>query len=92
MVVRQRMLAAIGTLVASTLAGVAQEATVRVGMVRSISSVATLTAIEKGYFKEVNIKVVAEDIDTSANMLALLAQNQLQIIEGGISAGYFNAL
>ena len=33
-----------------------------------------------------------EDIDTSANMMALLAQNQLQIVEGGISAGYFNAL
>ena len=25
-------------------------------------------------------------------MIALLAQNQLQIVEGGISAGYFNAL
>jgi NitT/TauT family transport system substrate-binding protein len=90
--VPQPVFAAIGALVASTLAGVAQEATVRVGMVRSISSVATLTAIEKGYFKEAGIKVVTEDIDTSANMLALLAQNQLQIIEGGISAGYFNAL
>src|ERR1700724_1177127 len=88
----QPVFAAIGVLVASTLAGIAQEATVHVGMVRSISSVATLTAIEKGYFKEAGIKVVTEDLDTSANMLALLAQNQLQIIEGGISAGYFNAL
>lgn len=92
MAMLQRMLATVGALVASTLSGVAQEATVHVGMVRSISSVATLTAIEKGYFKEAGIKVVTEDIDTSANMIALLAQNQLQIIEGGISAGYFNAL
>jgi NitT/TauT family transport system substrate-binding protein len=92
MAMLQRMFAAIGALVASTLAGVAQKATVHVGMVRSISSVATLTAIEKGYFKEAGIKVVTEDIDTSANMIALLAQNQLQVIEGGISAGYFNAL
>src|ERR1700724_2748273 len=88
----QPVFAAIGVLVASTLAGIAQEATVHVGMVRSISSVATLTAIEKGYFKEAGIKVVTEDLDTSANMIALLAQNQLQVIEGGISAGYFNAL
>jgi NitT/TauT family transport system substrate-binding protein len=92
MAMLQRMFAAIGALIASTSAGVAQEATVHVGMVRSISSVATLTAIEKGYFKEAGIKVVTEDIDTSANMIALLAQNQLQVIEGGISAGYFNAL
>jgi NitT/TauT family transport system substrate-binding protein len=70
----------------------AQDVTVKVGMVKSISSVATLTAIEKGYFKELGIKVETEDLDTSANVIALLAQNQLQVVEGGISAGYFNAL
>src|ERR1700730_3395580 len=70
----------------------AQDVTVRVGMVKSISSVATLTAIEKGYFKAFGIKVETQDLDTSANVIALLAQNQLQVVEGGISAGYFNAL
>jgi NitT/TauT family transport system substrate-binding protein len=70
----------------------AQDVTVKVGMVKSISSVATLTAIEKGYFKDLGIKVETEDLDTSANVIALLAQNQLQVVEGGISAGYFNAL
>src|ERR1700730_2503712 len=87
-----RVRIAIGALAATAWAAQAQETTVRVGMVRSISSVATLTAVEKGYFKEAGIKVVTEDLDTSANSIALLAQNQLQIIEGGISAGYFNAL
>ena len=70
----------------------ADDVTVKVGMVKSISSVATLTAIEKGYFKEFGIKVETEDLDTSANAIALLAQNQLQVVEGGNSAGYFNAL
>jgi NitT/TauT family transport system substrate-binding protein len=70
----------------------AQDVTVKVGMVKSISSVATLTAIEKRYFKAFGIKVETEELDTSANVIALLAQNQLQVIEGGISAGYFNAL
>jgi NitT/TauT family transport system substrate-binding protein len=70
----------------------AQEPTVKVGTVRSISTVADLTAIEKGYFKESGIKVETEDLNTSSNATALLAQNQLQIIEGGIAAGYFNAL
>ena len=32
------------------------------------------------------------DLDTAANSIALLAQNQFQLVEGGISAGYFNAL
>jgi NitT/TauT family transport system substrate-binding protein len=70
----------------------AQEAVVRIGMARSVSNGAELIAIEKGYFKDVGIKVEIEDIDTSANTIALLAQNRLQIVAGGISAGYFNAL
>jgi NitT/TauT family transport system substrate-binding protein len=75
----------------SALAAQAQ-VTVKVGTVKSISTVATLTAIEKGYFKEFGIKVETEDLNTSANAIALLAQNQLQVVEGGIAAGYFNAL
>src|SRR5580704_617930 len=78
--------------VAWTAAAQAQDVTVKVGMVKSISSVATLTAIEKGYFKAFGIKVETQDLDTSANVIALLAQNQLQVVEGGISAGYFNGL
>ena len=49
-------------------------------------------AIEKGYFKEYGIKVELEDLQSSANAIALLAQNQLHMVAGGISAGYFNAL
>jgi len=69
-----------------------QETTIRIGAARSVSNGAELIAIERGYFKEVGIKVEIEDIDTSANTIALLATNRLQIIAGGISAGYFNAL
>jgi NitT/TauT family transport system substrate-binding protein len=74
-----------------TAAG-ADETTVHVGLVRSITSGVTLVATERGYFKDVGIKVQSEDLDTSANSIALLSQNQLDIIEGGIAAGYFNGL
>src|SRR5258708_35123595 len=70
----------------------AQEQTVRVGMVRALSSTATMIAIEKGYFKDYGIKVVTEDIDSSIDALAVVAQNRLQVVEGGISAAYFNAV
>jgi NitT/TauT family transport system substrate-binding protein len=70
----------------------AQETTIRVGMARSTSNAAELMAMEKGYFKEAGIKLEIEDLDSSANAIALLAQNRYQIIAGGISAGYFNAL
>jgi NitT/TauT family transport system substrate-binding protein len=86
----------LAALFALALAGQAlaqgSETTVRIGAARSVSNGAELIAIERGYFKEVGIKVEIEDIDTSANSLALLATNRLQIIAGGISAGYFNAL
>src|SRR5947209_2488244 len=90
-IVRRTLLASLAV-AASAWAAQAQETTIKIGLVKSISNVANLWAMEKGYFKEVGIKLVPEDLDTSANVLALLAQNQLQVIEGGISAGYFNAL
>ncbi len=71
---------------------VAAETTVHVGLVRSITSGVTYDADEKGYFKEAGIKVETEDLDTSANSIALLSQGQFDVIEGGISAGYFNGL
>ncbi len=70
----------------------AQETTLRVGTARAISTGATLIAIERGYFKEFGIKIELEDINSSADVMAMIAQNQYQIIEGGISAGYFNAI
>src|SRR5947208_11901934 len=71
---------------------VAQEVTVRVGNAPSIASGALLIAIERGYFKEVGIKVVIDSLDTASNAIALLAQNHFQVVEGGLAAGYFNAL
>ena len=91
-VMLQRTLLALFGVIGGALAAHAQEVTVKVGTVRSISTVSILWAAEKGYFKEFGIKVVTENLDTAANSIALLAQNQLQLVEGGISAGYFNAL
>jgi NitT/TauT family transport system substrate-binding protein len=92
MAVLQRALIASLALLAGAWAAQAQEATIRIGLVKSISNAANLWAIERGYFKQVGIRLVPEDLDTSANVLALLAQGQLQVIEGGISTGYFNGL
>jgi NitT/TauT family transport system substrate-binding protein len=87
------LIAALSLALAPWLAApAAAEDTVRIGMARSVSNGAELIAIERGYFREAGIKVEMEDIDTSANTIALLATNRLQIVAGGISAGYFNAI
>jgi len=96
MTTRARSSLLVALCLASAGAGVsaaqAEDTVIKIGMVKSISTIATLTAIEKGYFKDYGITVEREDLDTSADSIALLAQDQLQIVEGGISAGYFNAL
>jgi NitT/TauT family transport system substrate-binding protein len=71
---------------------VAQETTIRIGMARSTSNAAELMATNKGYFKQFGIKLEIEDIESSANVIALLAQGRLNMVAGGISAGYFNAI
>lgn len=87
---RTILTAALGLALAPLAA--AAEDTVRIGMARSVSNGAELIAIERGYFRDAGIRVEVEDIDTSANTIALLATNRLQIVAGGISAGYFNAI
>jgi NitT/TauT family transport system substrate-binding protein len=83
----------VATAFASIAVGAAaQENVVKVGTVRSMANGAILMAMEKGYFREVGIKVQLEDLQSSATAMASLAQGQLHIIAGGVSAGYFNAL
>jgi len=86
-----RTILAAGLAVAASHA-VAQEVTIKVGTARAISVGATLYAIEKGWFKEAGTKLDLDYINSSADVMAMVAQNQYQIIEGGISAGYFNAV
>jgi NitT/TauT family transport system substrate-binding protein len=80
------------TIVCGTATAQAQERTVQVGQVLSIASAATVIAIEKGYFKEQGIKVEVSNLDSSTDSLALVAQNRFQVVGGGISAAYFNAI
>jgi len=68
------------------------ETDIHVALVRSISNGAELVALDRGYFKDAGLNVTIEDINTSANTIAMLATNRLQIVAGGIAAGYFNAL
>jgi ABC-type nitrate/sulfonate/bicarbonate transport system substrate-binding protein len=65
---------------------------INLGTVQSFGAVTTYIAREKGYFKDVGIDIDIVDMNSSANVLAILARGDLQIVEGGVSAGFFNAL
>jgi len=83
------MLAALGIAGCGTAAA---EETVKIGVIRSVSNAALLIAKERGYFKEAGINLDMEYLQSSSTGMASLAQGQLDIIAGGVSAGYFNAL
>ncbi|HEY1544286.1 MAG TPA: ABC transporter substrate-binding protein [Xanthobacteraceae bacterium] len=86
-----RQLTSLLALVLTCVAAHAQTP-IHIALVRSVSNGAELTALDRGYFKDAGLDVVIDDIDTSADTMVLLAQNKLQIIAGGVSAGYFNAV
>ena len=92
MAMLQRFFLASLALAAGTWSVHAAETTIKVGVVRSLANGAILMAQEKGYFKEVGIKVELELVQSSSTGMAGLAQGALNIIAGGVSAGYFNAL
>ncbi len=69
----------------------AQETVVHVGVTKSLASATTMIAVEKGYFQDAGIKVQLTQLDSAANVITLLAQNRLQIVEGGVTAGFFSA-
>ena len=74
MTVQRTLLACLAIIGGASVAH-AQEVTVKIGTVRSISTAAILWGVEKGYFKDYGIKVATETLDTAANSIALLAQN-----------------
>ncbi len=65
---------------------------IKIGTVQSFGAVVTYIAKDKGYFKQEGLDVDISFMNSAANLVALLAQNEIQIVEGGVAVGYFNAV
>jgi NitT/TauT family transport system substrate-binding protein len=65
---------------------------IKLGTVRSTVIGAAVAAKERGYFKDAGLDVDIEIIDASAGFVPMLATNQLQFVEGAISANLFNGV
>ena len=68
----------------------AAQTKVKVGTVRATVIGGVVSAQARGYFKEVGIDVDINLIDASAGFVPLLANNELNVVEGGVSANLFN--
>lgn len=65
---------------------------VKVGTVRATVIGGVVLAKEHGYFKEAGLDVDIELIDASPGFIPSLAQNLLNVVEGGVSASLFNGI
>ncbi|HLI21702.1 MAG TPA: ABC transporter substrate-binding protein [Stellaceae bacterium] len=84
--------AALAALLAASMRPAAAADKVVIGSVTGIAAAGTYIADAKGYFKDAGIQVDLEDLASAADAMASLATNQFQVVEGGYSAGYWNAL
>ncbi len=73
--------------------GVAARAeTITIAIVPSVPAASTLIAEQKGYFRDAGLDVKIERIDSIGKAVAFLAANHVQVAQGGINAGIFNAI
>jgi NitT/TauT family transport system substrate-binding protein len=66
--------------------------TVKMAVVPSIPSASSFLALDKGYFRDAGLDVTIERIDSLSKAVAFVATNQVQVGQGGINAGFFNAV
>jgi NitT/TauT family transport system substrate-binding protein len=71
---------------------VAQTATVRVGIVNTISDAGFYIAEKKGYFRQEGLDVKFTSFNSAARMIAPLGGGQLDVGGGTVSAGLYNAV
>jgi NitT/TauT family transport system substrate-binding protein len=76
----------------ATPAAAQTRATVKMAVVPSIPSASSFLALDKGYFRAAGLDVTIERIDSLSRAVAFLSTNQVQVGQGGISAGFFNAV
>jgi NitT/TauT family transport system substrate-binding protein len=65
---------------------------ITIAVVPSVPGGATYVALDKGYFRDAGLDVNIERIDSLGKAVAFLATNQVQVAQGGINAGFYNAV
>jgi NitT/TauT family transport system substrate-binding protein len=86
------VLLAVFFVLASPQASGADLVKVTVGTTGSQSDAALDIAVAKGYFRDQGLDVGLQTFDSAANMVTLLAEGQLDVAGGNVSAGLFNAI
>ena len=65
---------------------------IAIGIAPVVPDASTFIAIDKGYVREAGFEARIETSNSAATLIPFLASNRLQIVQGGLSLGYFNAV
>jgi NitT/TauT family transport system substrate-binding protein len=88
-----RVAASLGfALFAGTAAAADAPKPIAIGVVPSVPAGSTYIALEKGYFRDAGLDVTIGTLDSASQTIPFLASNRMQLVQGGVSVGYFNAL
>lgn len=63
-----------------------------IGLAPVVPNASTFLAIDEGYVREAGFTARIEKANSAATLIPFLATNRVQIVQGGLSLGYFNAV
>jgi NitT/TauT family transport system substrate-binding protein len=69
-----------------------QRIPITIASVPSVPSASTYLALDKGYFRDAGLDVTVERIDSLSKAVAMVATGRIHAAQGGISAGFYNAV
>jgi NitT/TauT family transport system substrate-binding protein len=70
----------------------AQQSAVTIATPSAVPAVSSYLARDRGYFRDAGVDVQVEKIDSLSRVMALVATNKIQVAQGAINAGLFNAV
>jgi NitT/TauT family transport system substrate-binding protein len=65
---------------------------ISIGLAPVVPNASTFLAIDEGYVREAGFAATIEKANSAATLIPFLASNRVQIVQGGLSLGYFNAV
>jgi len=66
--------------------------TARVGTIGVMADIGLYVALERGYFAERGLKIETVPVASAADVMAMVATNQIELVGGGFSIALFNAV
>src|ERR1700691_3701420 len=70
----------------------ASAAEIAIGIAPGVPHASTFLAIDEGYLHDAGFEATIETANSAATLIPFLASNRVQIVQGGLSLGYFNAV